>query len=228
MFLSKTLNKLFYEINWDKPAKVADKIMKEFFRDYLDSSKLTAKELLKSLEKSEKFPLFVNEVNKLDCSLLYKGGLHGQDHIDRVSILAFALALNLNLSDEDIVICLECAKYHDIGRVSDGHDKEHGLRGARKYALVDTGFSKDDKNVIAVSIAAHSVYDNETMNIFEQWNGLRKEQYARSKFFLEILKDADALDRFRVNDTSLNPKFLRIPYSFELLRVGCEMFHAAH
>ena len=226
MFYSKMLNNLFNNVNWENPRRITDNIIDLYYKQSDCNFETNAKDMLSVLSSDNIFPLFVETMNKLKCSILYKSHIHGQSHIERVSILSFALALQLQLNSHDLELCLEIAKYHDIGRRDEGEDEEHGMRGAEKFMAICDEFSNNDKNIIAMVIAAHSLRDDCYINLFKQWKGLEEAQYIRCKILLDIIKDADALDRFRLRDKSLKIDFLRLGYSTELVRVACEMVHA--
>lgn len=110
------------------------------------------------------------------------------------------------------------ALYHDIGRDDDMEDSDHGHRGAKKI-LMHISDNKMDMIIPAV-IHAHSLLDEEAYQIFRQYN-IEKSQYARYSKILSIIKDADALDRFRLRPNSLNPEYFRIDFSKILISLAC-------
>ena len=74
--------------------------------------------------------------------------------------------------------------------------------------------------LIPAIIHAHSLLDEEADQIFNQYN-LEKSQYNKYLKLLSIIKDADALDRFRLRPDSLNPRYFRIDYSEKLISLAC-------
>lgn len=131
---------------------------------------------------------------------------------------SYLIACNENVNKCDLNILLEIALYHDIGRINDGEDKKHGQRGAKKLLLQN--IESDIDMLIPAVICAHSLVDEEADEVFKQYN-IRKSQYSRYLRLLSIVKDADALDRFRLRSNSLRPEHLRIEYSKELISLAC-------
>ena len=226
MFNSKMLNYLFYVVNWKKPRQSADTILTAHYKQINCNLKISAEELLKTLTNESYFSLFVDSMNKLKYHFLYDSRIHGQSHIERVAILSFALGLQLQLEYEDLRLCLEIAKYHDVGRQDEGEDELHGIRGAEKIAVICDDLSNEDKTLIAAVIAAHSFEDDCCMDVFEQRDVSTDDHYLKHKLLLGIIKDADALDRFRLRNNSLNTDYLRLTNSIALIRAACEMVHA--
>ena len=57
---------------------------------------------------------------------LYEDSLHGIHHWERVANLG--ICLNVPGADKDVVLCF--AYLHDVERLDDGYDEEHGPRAA--------------------------------------------------------------------------------------------------
>jgi len=226
MFTSDMLNCLFYSVDWKAPSLIANGIINKHYRHIENYAQTSAKTMLKTLSADKQFSLFVDSMNKLHESALYESYVHGKSHIERVAIMSFVLGLRLKLNHDDLILCLEIAKYHDVGRQNEGEDEQHGLRGAERIATICGNFSEHDQAVIAAVVAAHSLRDECNMDIFQNWDRLRKSQYPRCKLLLDIIKDADALDRFRLRDNSLNTCFFRLPDTQQLVRAACETVHA--
>ena len=83
--------------------------------------------------------------------------------------------------------------------------------------LLETALYHD---IIPAVIHAHSLLDEEAYQIFRQYN-IEKSQYARYSKILSIIKDADALDRFRLRPNSLKPEYFRIDFSKILISLAC-------
>jgi len=133
------------------------------------------------------------------------GGIHGVGHVSRVlwwaATIADAIGMASAIRREAL---LWAAAVHDVGRVDDGSDHGHGRRSAQwvtenlatyrpENASLDLGF-------IAELCAWHVVPDH----LIE-----------RLSLELVILKDADGLDRVRIND--LDPSRLRLQHSAGLV-----------
>jgi uncharacterized protein len=224
VFRSEILNTLFYVIDWTEVQRTADHIMSTYYPNVENISQISADSLIEELKASKHYRLFVDSMNELQCSVLYISQIHGQSHIERVSVLTFAISLQNELSAEDLILCLEIAKYHDVGRYNDNEDALHGLNGAKRISQICSKFSDIEQRIIAAVIAAHSVQDNQYMQFFRAIDDLPENLYPRCKILLDILKDADALDRFRLNINSLKIEYLRLAYSQHLIKAACEIY----
>lgn len=141
----------------------------------------------------------------------------------RVCILAYYLACIKEFPLEIIRDVLEIAKYHDIGRINDGKDENHGLRGAILYSQYFRNTS-EKSNVYGAIITAHSLRDEVFEKVWLEWtNSMDNINYG--KMLLGIIKDADALDRFRLRDCSLRTEFLHNKESLHLVRAAYELYH---
>ena len=142
---------------------------------------------------------------------LYKSFLHGQGHIERVIMLGALIAMGEGFSMEDTRLALFCCSYHDIGRSNDRRDDFHGTASADMIVsrgLVDiiTGISQDEIAILQAAIATHSMHDS-SLEDNQRKYGVKPEDYERCRRICWCLKDADNMDRVRLND--LDPAYLR-------------------
>jgi HD superfamily phosphodiesterase len=125
-------------------------------------------------------------------------GIHGVSHATRTFVWANAIGTCLQRNGE--TLNLEAVRWaavlHDVGRLSDGWDRGHGTRSAEwivshRESLPD-GFPDEVTEIIAYCCRWHEISDG-----------------AIPLMTLELMciKDADGLDRVRIND--LNPGYLR-------------------
>ena len=132
---------------------------------------------------------------------------HGVMHTYRVMILATELANKLDITTRDYHILMCACCYHDIGRWHDFKDKKHGHLSAQKCLRKHTlnPFALDEYEVMLVSsiITFHSLPDAEF-----------PLQSHPARLLYDILKDADALDRWRFK--KMDASCLRLPESKEL------------
>ena len=141
----------------------------------------------------------------LDCSILYKSVTHGVGHIERTMLFGAMIARNERLSETDTRDVLLCCSYHDIGRIDDRYDLEHGKRSAEKIRE-----SEDLRSLFSypaeamAAIHSHAVPDGETAGIADIYEVKDPEKYA---LLTACLKDADNIDRVRIYD--LDESFLR-------------------
>ncbi len=154
----------------------------------------------------------------LDTSLLYRSGIHGQGHIERVMLLGAMVAQGLSLPAADTEVLLFCCSYHDIGRVNDWLDDCHGGRSAElllQPALKErlAAFTETEIRVMQAVIAAHSLYDGAMEKTGDAYE-VGEDQRGRYLLLARCLKDADNLDRVRLGD--LDMRYLRSDVSRSL------------
>lgn len=125
-------------------------------------------------------------------------GIHGIAHVARVLVWAEWLADALEAVgegvDREVVRC--AAVVHDVARVDDGRDPDHGRRAAARVA----GHTR----LLPVALTAAQV---EAVRYCCEWHVPSDAECPVMTAELRCLKDADGLDRVRIYD--LNPKYLR-------------------
>ena len=136
-------------------------------------------------------------------------GIHGTRHALRVALNARALATELGLSPTERRTVIAAALLHDIGRLHDQGDTEHGARGAKWVnensdtlePLRELGTA--DHATVALVVLGHEI----------PYPGVEREPgYAAAGWAIDLLKTADALDRYRLPKTKwwLNETFLKL------------------
>ena len=126
-------------------------------------------------------------------------------------LLAALIAKGEGLSDSMTKLLLLCCSYHDIGRINDRRDNEHGARSA---ALINAGplkekflcYGEDALKISLAAIEAHSVSDKHRLKVAETY-GIGGRLLDDYMLLSACLKDADNLDRVRIYD--LDPSHLR-------------------
>ena len=125
--------------------------------------------------------------------------LHGKAHVYRVMIGTALLAKALG--EPRLGRFAFCAAFlHDQNRIVDGIGKNHGLRAAELSfpnftSLWDKyGLSPNEREYVQAACADHCANDG---------HDFKKHPTVRY-----ILKDADALDRYRIHPNALNTNFL--------------------
>lgn len=209
--------------DWNKELQKAEKIMHQCYANILKFSQKNVSDIMCVILNSEYKQIFLDSMRQLKIEKLYKSQIHGQDHIERVCILTACLGIQMKISKHIFALCLEAAKYHDIGRCDDSEDRLHGYRGSRSISKCCEGFSEWDCEMIAAVVEAHSLLDGEAEAVFNKYEILNFSDFEIYRQILYILKDADALDRFRLTDHSLNIKFLRLAVSMYWVQAACEM-----
>lgn len=125
--------------------------------------------------------------------------LHGISHLARVFILQEIISERLLAEGRqfDHEAVRWASVTHDVGRVNDDADAGHGFRSA-EWAKQNLG----DR------VAAETL---ECIAYLNEWHVPSDESVPRFSLELEILKDADGLDRVRLYD--LDPNYLRLEVS---------------
>lgn len=173
---------------------------------------------LLSMMEAEYGNILMKAYKDLKPKYLYKSMVHGRDHIERVMLFGALIAMQQELNAADTKLLLVACSYHDIGRVNDSWDPEHGMRSARKLKRINLKLSENEVRLIQAVIAAHSLDDKkiyECMDIFEV------ADRERCVLIFKCLKDADGLDRVRIND--LNEKYLRFGKSKRIAKFAMKI-----
>jgi len=121
--------------------------------------------------------------------------LHGVRHTQRVHIHAQRLVRELHWQDDDAQVVLQAALWHDIGRVNDGWDPQHGALSAKRVAdrCLDAALPEADAQIARFAIRYHSRSDGRG-----ERRAIDEAEPERALRVLWLLKDADALDRVRL------------------------------
>jgi HD superfamily phosphodiesterase len=142
--------------------------------------------------------------------------IHGIKHTERV--MTHCLLIGKLIERRYEAFLAFCAAYvHDMGRSGDGYNTVHGRISAEKKLPFFTplfrkyGVSDKELKYIESAVIQHCV---------KEWSENGDDDY----HVMAILKDADALDRVRIND--LNPDMLRYEESKTLIDKAWEVFRA--
>jgi len=152
-----------------------------------------------------------------------KKGIHGLRHILRVSInLKALLLMTENKIRTNLLIA---ASLHDLRRIKDRNDPNHGHRTAKwfvkNYNIIGkkykVQFSNEDIDEIATLINLHN-YDYQDLN--------NMDKYWKFAGGIDALKAADALDRYRLPKLKWwpNDKFLKLKPSTKLKALSFNLF----
>jgi hypothetical protein len=121
--------------------------------------------------------------------------LHGVSHTQRVHIHAQRLLRKLRWPEADARLVLTSALWHDIGRVNDGWDSQHGVLSAAR--VVELGLhgtlAEADAKLVLFAVRLHCLEDD-----IGRARVAAEADPERSPHILKVLKDADALDRVRL------------------------------
>lgn len=142
--------------------------------------------------------------------------IHAKAHTYRVMCHVITIAEMAGQSREG---CLAlCAAFiHDMARNDDGYCKLHNKWAAEvklpefENFFYQSGILRKDREEIRVAVNFHSI--EQELDRFHP--------FAKTT---ALLKDADALDRFRYSDDDFDAKFLRYKSSFQLIDFGRHLY----
>lgn len=207
--------------------KYAAFIMDTEYRKVNSHTQISCCDALDAIRSSLFYSDYIKLLNVLDYSLLYKSDIHGARHIERVAIHTFLICLLEKIPDDWIKICIAAAEYHDIGRIDDSENPFHGLYGANELynnPVPVSCFTEAEQEIIRFLVASHSVDDMRAEEFFRYLFCISENEKNDVLKMLAILKDADALDRFRLTLHSLDTRFLRNKSAKNLIRCALELY----
>jgi len=144
-----------------------------------------------------------------DDDFEHRSFLHGKLHTQRVMAWTCVLAQKMNM-DGPGRLAFFAARVHDLGRLTDGREPGHGLRSAENYLPLyrklfeEFGLLAEEYRVVYDIVKWHSKSDEppvETGNIE----------------VINLLKDADGLDRVRLGFDEPDVRFFRNEISKKLV-----------
>ncbi|MGW8696945.1 hypothetical protein J3S85_07855 [Streptomyces lavenduligriseus] len=146
--------------------------------------------------------------------------LHGVRHAMRTAALAAVLAEANDLDDADAATAILAASVHDCQRRHDQDDRGHGTRAAIWLAAnADTvwghfGLAGTPRRIVqaATAVRLHDIP-------YEAFTADDKSDHARAEHITDVVKAADALDRYRLPKLKWWPdaRYVREP-AFDRLR----------
>ncbi|MGI6469425.1 MAG: HD domain-containing protein [Syntrophomonadaceae bacterium] len=147
-------------------------------------------------------------------------GVHGIRHTERVLLLSLIIAYLERYSEADRELLGLAAIYHDIGRVDDGYDPDHGLSSYAKFVQAELAGSDDEeRETLRFIIENHAIPDHRAYNKIGQYQ--LADQGRAWRLFMAF-KDADGLDRVRLNN--LKPQYLRTASAHRLLLAAHQLY----
>lgn len=190
----------------------------------------TLKEGIAILKQQGKLDTLLQYIADLDTRRdLFRFVSHDLEHTKRVLINAdMLMSLKGNISERERKIVLTAIEYHDNGRIHDFEDKEHGKRAADNLKDELKDFSNSEQKLIKFIITEHckSKGENETAIAILKESKHKKAIYRK---LLNIMKDADKLDRVRFPEIiplmtdSLDPNRLQNEEAKKLIKFACEI-----
>lgn len=149
-------------------------------------------------------------------------GIHALSHTKRVLLMVLMLAYLEDCSEKDTQLLCQAAIYHDIGRKTDGYDTKHGFASYQKMLTKDLlKPSQERAETLRFIVENHAIADISALNQLNKYHLGSSDETIQ---LYNIFKDADGLDRVRIND--LNPKYLRTNSAPRLLMVAHQLYQA--
>lgn len=140
--------------------------------------------------------------------------IHGLPHVTRVlfwsSVLTNRIGRSESLRWRELYWS---AALHDLARIDDGVDRGHGTRAAH-WVDTDLAIRRPETAALDIGFIAELC----------RWHEVSDDIIGRWSLELMILKDADGLDRCRIND--LDPQKLRLQASLALVEPAERLEHA--
>lgn len=151
----------------------------------------------------------LNLFEVMDEDFEHRSFLHGRLHTHRVMAWVCVLAQKLNLDGRGR-LAFFAARVHDLGRLTDGREPGHGLRSADLYLpkyrslFEQFGLHQNEYDIVYTAVRLHSRAD---------------EPPAGTSHIdvINLLKDADGLDRVRLGEDEPDIRFFRNEISKSLI-----------
>lgn len=202
-------------------SKVLNELLK--IRKINDVQNEEILEFINHVVSNKKFHVFEEIMNEVQESYFVNDAIHGISHNERVAFIAMAIGIHENLTEDELKVIINAALYHDIGRTT-AKGKAHGIESARiideNRAVLAKGFNDKELALLEFLCSIHSNPDEELEDFAKQYD----IDIITAKKFMNVLKDADALDRVRLpRFGKIDEDMLRLDYSRSLVQTAKEL-----
>lgn len=150
--------------------------------------------------------------------------IHGITHVRRVLIHAQALSAARDVDPDWFESLVLAVAWHDIGRTHDGREPEHGPNSVARIHTLGLGRGVHP-HILARTLFAirwHSVPDHQALDHAASLAPALRPEPGTLLRVLWLLKDADGLDRVRIDD--LDPGQLRYEESLRFVDRAWELY----
>lgn len=185
-------------------------------------SQLDLKDVLSDFNLSKDGEFFEKKFGQIGNDIT-KRGIHGKEHSNRVALTAMLIARNEGILENDNdnrikEILSAAAMYHDAGRILD--NGPHARNSARKISKMDltyidgTPFPEEDKKMVMALAEAHEGKPDKIEKMIKKYKIQDPANIEMLRRLNSVVRDADALDRVRIDTkfpnykVNLNPKYL--------------------
>ncbi len=174
------------------------------------------------------------EVDDMIIKGLYNGNItipeHDLTHVKNVLLYSMYMGNKFGLSERELDILIESAKYHDTGVVNNNSHDRHSILSAN---IADNNlkglYSNNDLNIIKAIIEFHEISKADEAKMFYQichTYGITNNEDMDMVWNLGcILKDADALDRTRFPG-NLNTQYFRTNLTHDMTLAAFQLREA--
>ncbi len=192
-------------------------VFEKEFKNFFDI--VTRLNILDSLEQDTMRSYFSHLSDNKLYVVLYDRK-HDVNHAIRTTLYTHLLCTKKGIDKKYYNYVMLAAMYHDCGLDRNRPKETHGIDGANIFEKCNPDMNKRDVAIIRRLIALHTSESNEL-----DLSGLNiksKKQIAELNKIYCILKDADAIDRNRLDYsfTKCKPRALRFPESKALLETA--------
>ena len=193
--------------------------IEELEKQFLE--KLDYKSILEKITNSVYLDKYLYLMKNLESNILYKSYIHGINHNIRVSLLALIISMYEKIPLKDFELIIEATKYHDIGRTNDSEDKEHGFKSSQIIEFLKDTYGENEMNYLKTIIQCHSLNDDLFYEIAVKNN---IDDIERCRKMFNVLKDADGLDRVRLEWPLIKFELIRTQTAKKLIPFAYELF----
>ena len=204
----------FLEIDVDEKMDPLNLVSRKMNNFGVVPQQISILDFFKFVSESEYYQYLINKISSKKNLYLNLSTIHGETHANNVSLFVLYLATKLDLDDRDTKTLIEAAIYHDIGRISDSRSDNHGTLGALKYGSNVNCPSDISSDEVKFLIEAHALKDLSNIEILFNRYKIRVDEWGRLMKMVNIIRDADALDRtrFRLLEPTNNLDINRLVY----------------
>lgn len=185
------------------------------------------KDELEKLTTSDIGKYFRQKYKQINQSPIISKGIHGIDHNNRVAVYSMLIAQNEGILEKD-----SNNKTKDILLMASYYHSKNSARKLRKMDLEYLNGEKytlEDRRTLQAIVEAHEGKDKDMRKICQKYK-INEEKMDYVMQLMTVLKDADALDRVRLDlnlpimmQTDLAPQYLRTNTSKRLLNASYQL-----
>lgn len=204
-------------------SDILDELTQYYARTIVEPQKeLDVATFIGEINSSPYLRLLMEQLELIENMIFPCTAAHGKLHTSKVILFAYYLAIKNDLDENDLHLLLKAARYHDMGRTDDSDNLCHGVSGADCFIKNESEKDDTGDKIITFLIEAHSVPDEMMPHILAAKGLPVTGLYIK---MASLLKDADALDRFRLHIRALDTRYLRFEESRRMILSAFSINH---